>query len=91
MMLEERSELAKLDLRVTKHRTTKRAVQALADSEIPPDIPDDIAEQAAGLMAERQALKDARHLADCPKPLKGYIMFLNSMSSTRCRWPERAS
>jgi hypothetical protein len=78
MMLEERSVLATHDARVTKHRTTKAAAQALADSDIPPDVPDDVAEEAAGLMRERQALKDARKLKDCEGPLKGIMMFLNS-------------
>jgi hypothetical protein len=78
MMLEERSLLAKHDARITKHRTTKRAAQALADSDILPNVPDDVAEQAAVLMAERQALKDARELKDCEKPLKANLMVLNS-------------
>lgn len=78
-MSEERSVLAKHDAKVKKFRTTKAAAQALADSEIPPDVPDDVAEQAAGLMAERQALKDAREIRDCQRPLKALIVALNRM------------
>jgi E3 ubiquitin-protein ligase SHPRH len=90
MMLEERSLLATHDARVTKHRTTKAAVRALADSEIPANVPDDVAEQAAGLMAERQALKDAREIRDCQKPLKAYVISLNSNSSSiECREIDR--
>jgi hypothetical protein len=80
MMSEDRSTLAAHDAKVKKLRTTKAAAQALADSEIPADIPDDVAEQAAGLMAERQALKDTREIRDCQRPLKALIIALNRMS-----------
>jgi E3 ubiquitin-protein ligase SHPRH len=80
MMSEDRSTLAAHDAKVKKLRTTKAAAQALADSEIPADIPDDVAEQAAGLMAERQALKDAREIRDCKRPLKALVIALNRTS-----------
>jgi len=73
--------LAQHDAKVKKFRTTKAAAQALADSEIPPDVPDDVAEQAAGLMAERQALKDAREIRGCQRPLRAMIVALNRMTS----------
>lgn len=80
-MSEERSVLAAHDAKVKKLRTTRAAAQALVDSEIPADVPDDVAEQAGVLMAERQALKDAREIRDCQRPLKALIVALNRKSS----------
>lgn len=78
MMLEERTILATHEARTKKTRTTKAAFQALADSEIPADIPDDVAALVTELMGERQALRDARKVQECERPLKGSLMHLNS-------------
>ena len=77
-MLEERTLLATHEARTKKNRTTKTAMQALADSDIPADIPDDVAALVTDLMRERQALKDARKVQDCERPLKGLLIDLNS-------------
>lgn len=84
MMLEERSALATHDARVKKTRTTKAAFQALADSEIPPDVPDDVAKLVIELMAERQAIRDAREVQECQKPLKAMLMVLNRACLSSC-------
>lgn len=77
-MLEERTLLATHEARTKKSRTTKAALQALAGSDIPPDIPDDVAALVTELMGERQAMRDARKVRDCQRPLKGLLMHLNS-------------
>jgi hypothetical protein len=86
-MSEERSVLAAHDAKVKKFRTTRAAAQALVDSEIPADVPDDVAEQAGILMAERQALKDAREIRDCQRPLKALIVALNRASDSTLATP----
>jgi E3 ubiquitin-protein ligase SHPRH len=85
MMLEERTLLASHEARVKKTRTTKVAFQALADSEIPADIPDDVANLVNELMGERQALRDARKLRECERPLKGMLVYLNSEHQLRLK------
>ncbi|WVR04446.1 hypothetical protein IAU60_001449 [Kwoniella sp. DSM 27419] len=52
-MLENRSLLAAHDARQTKQRGTKAAINAMADVEIA-NVPDDVKDKAAELMAERQ-------------------------------------
>ncbi|WWD22075.1 hypothetical protein CI109_106564 [Kwoniella shandongensis] len=77
-MLESRSLLATHDARVTKQRSTKAAINAVADDTAPPpDVTDEVGEQAAVLMKERQAFRDARQEKGCDRPLKGLLMDLN--------------
>lgn len=77
-MSEERTLLAEHEARTKKTRTTKAALEALATSQIPADIPDDVAALVTELMTERQALREARKVRGCERPLKGYLMHLNS-------------
>ena len=78
-MLEERSLLAEHDARQKKQRGTRAALNAAAEAapELA-DIPDDVQEQAGALMKERQAFRDAREIKDCERPLKAYLLDLNS-------------
>lgn len=75
---EERSLLATHEARVAKLRVTQAAKNAMEDIEIA-NIPDEVAEQAAQLMAERQAFRTARLNNDCKRPLKALLMELNSV------------
>ncbi|WVQ84030.1 hypothetical protein IAT38_006175 [Cryptococcus sp. DSM 104549] len=77
-MSETRSLLATHDARVTKQRSTKAALNAMVDVEMA-DVPDDVSEQAAMLMTERQAFRDARLEKGCERPLKGLLMDLNAI------------
>jgi E3 ubiquitin-protein ligase SHPRH len=76
-MTEERSFLSTLDARINKQRRTKAALKALADAPEPSDVPGEVAEQAAVLMKERQAFRDARVHKGCTKPLKALLLELN--------------
>ncbi|ORY26908.1 SNF2 family N-terminal domain-domain-containing protein [Naematelia encephala] len=78
-MLEERSLLATHDARVTKKRITKAAQNAMEDVDIAADAPNEVAEQLAELMQERQAFRDARVEKDCQRPLKALLIALNSV------------
>nr|XP_019047438.1 E3 ubiquitin-protein ligase SHPRH [Kwoniella bestiolae CBS 10118]OCF26368.1 E3 ubiquitin-protein ligase SHPRH [Kwoniella bestiolae CBS 10118] len=78
-LLENRSTLAELDARQKKQRNTKAAMNALADSELK-DVPDEVHEQAALLMRERQAFRDARVEKGCERPLKGLLIDLHGVA-----------
>ncbi|KAK8846763.1 hypothetical protein IAR55_005851 [Kwoniella newhampshirensis] len=77
-MLESRSLLATHDARVTKQRITKAALNAIAEDEVPSDVTDEVSEQAAVLMKERQAFREARSETGCDRPLKALLMDLNA-------------
>lgn len=49
----------------------------MEDTEIPPEVIGEVAEQATELMHERQLLRDARVEQGCEKPLKAMLMELN--------------
>ncbi|WWC87137.1 uncharacterized protein L201_002023 [Kwoniella dendrophila CBS 6074] len=66
-LLENRSLLVEHESRQKKQRSTKAAINALADSTMQ-DVPDDVQLQATELMQERQAFRDAR-------AEKGYIIY----------------
>lgn len=49
-----------------------------------PNVPHDIGEQAAVLLKERQAFRDARMSKGCERPLKGLLMDLNGAFKSLC-------
>ncbi|WVQ76787.1 hypothetical protein IAR50_006461 [Cryptococcus sp. DSM 104548] len=78
-MSESRSLLATHDARIAKQRSTNAAMNALANVEIPAHVDDDVEAQAAILMAERQAFRNARMERGCDRPLKALLMELNTV------------
>lgn len=70
-------------------RVTQAAKNALEDTVIPPELPDDVHEQADLLMRERQAFRDARSTKDCSRPLKGLLIDLNGVVHGEFRDEER--
>ncbi|WVF70051.1 hypothetical protein IAT40_004838 [Kwoniella sp. CBS 6097] len=70
-LLENRSLLASHDARQKKQRSTKAAINAMADEEVP-DVPDELQEQVKALMQERQ---------ECERPLKGYQIDLKAIAN----------
>nr|ODN87625.1 hypothetical protein L203_03405 [Cryptococcus depauperatus CBS 7841] len=78
-MFETRSSLAEHDARIVKQRYTQAAANAGVNLDIT-NMPNDVAEEAASLMAERQAFRDARVKAGCERPLKALLMDFNGIA-----------
>ncbi|WVQ69001.1 uncharacterized protein L199_007213 [Kwoniella botswanensis] len=79
-LLENRTTLEEFEARQKKQRTTKAAMTAVAESTLK-DVPDELKEQTALLMAERQAFRDARVEKGCERPLKGLLIDLYGVAS----------
>lgn len=77
MLLEERNQLEQHEGAVTKKRTTKRALQALADADAIPV--DEVVDLTDKLMSERQAFRDRRKEEHCEQPLKALLITISNV------------
>jgi len=78
MLLEQRTLLEVTEGRVTKKRSTRRALEAAADAA--PEPLNESKDLLDGLMLERQAFRDRREELGCTRPLKGLMIDINGVT-----------
>lgn len=82
MLNEERSLLVSHDTRAKNKRSTRVATERATIDASLLEVPSDVADQAAELLKERQAFRDARVDQDCERPLRSLLVDLSSRSTS---------